>query len=260
MSDMKAVVKSLFDLPVDIKRRNVDVIPGSGYWPPSDKYPLYEALGFYDMSCRADVENFCSQLDASTHQREIIVRYAEAVHELLVVVVEKLAQGLAVKSENFGFEEWPCQFKINKYHFSPESVGSPGVQVHTDTGFLTILQDDESVGGLEVMDKSGDFIAVDPWPGTLFVNLGDMATVWSNGRFCNVKHRVQCKEAKVRVSIGSFLSGPKETMEPLPELVDNDHPRVYFPTTYEEYRKLKFSTKLYSGEALELLYASNSEK
>ncbi|KAM0047654.1 putative oxoglutarate/iron-dependent dioxygenase, isopenicillin N synthase [Helianthus debilis subsp. tardiflorus] len=52
----------------------------------------------------------------------------------------------------------------------------------TDSGFLTILQYDEGVGGLEVMD-------------TLLVNLGDMATVWSNGRLCNVKHRVQCKEA-----------------------------------------------------------------
>ena len=43
--------------------------------------------------------------------------------------------------------------------------------------FLTILQDDESVGGLEVMDNYCDFIPIKPWPGTLFVNLGDMVTV-----------------------------------------------------------------------------------
>nr|XP_043634909.1 2-oxoglutarate-dependent dioxygenase DAO-like [Erigeron canadensis] len=261
MSEMKTVARSLIDLPVDIKRRpNVDVISGSGYRDPSARNPLYEALGLYDMSCRADVETFCSQLDASIHQREIIVTYAEAVHKLFVAVVEKLAEGLSVKSEIFGFEKWPCQFRINKYHFTPESVGSHGVHTHTDSGFLTVLQDDECVGGLEVMAKSGEFIAVDPWPGTLFVNLGDVATVWSNGRFRTVKHRVQCKEARVRVSIASFLLGPRETLEPLPELVDNDHPCVYVPTTFEEYRKLRMSTNLHAGEALELLYTSNSEK
>ncbi|MFS8007627.1 putative flavanone 3-dioxygenase [Helianthus anomalus] len=143
--------------------------------------------------------------------------------------------------------------------------------MHTDSGFLTILQDDEGVGGLEVMNKSGDFVPVDPWPGTLLVNLGDMATVrlkplflgiflgvWSNGRFCNVKHRVQCKDANTRVSIASFLLGPEEILEPLPELVDDDHPRVFVPTTYEDYRKLRFSTKLHAGEALALLHTPSS--
>lgn len=260
MSEMKAVVRSLFDLPVEIKRQNTDVITGSGYVAPTAKNPLYEALGLYDMSSPRDVDTFCSQLDASPHQRETIMRYAGAVHELFVGIGKKLAEGLGVKSENIGIENWPCQFRINKYHFTPENVGSSGVQIHTDSGFLTILQDDEDVGGLEVMNNSGEFIAVDPWPGTLLVNLGDIATVWSNGRFCNVKHRVQCKEAKIRVSIASFLLGPRETVEPLPELVDGEHPRVYVSTTYEEYRKLRFSTKMHAGEALALLYTSSSDK
>ncbi|XP_065872716.1 2-oxoglutarate-dependent dioxygenase DAO-like isoform X2 [Euphorbia lathyris] len=45
--------------------------------------------------------------------------------------------------------------------------------MHTDSGFLTIFQDDENFGGLEVMDKSGEFVAVNPQDGTLLVNLGD---------------------------------------------------------------------------------------
>ncbi|KAL8240448.1 hypothetical protein R6Q59_013803 [Mikania micrantha] len=254
MADMKTVVRSLLDLPAEIKQRNLDVITGSGYMAPSAKNPLYEALGLYDMASPRDVENFCSQLDASPHQRETIMRYAEGVHELFTSIGRNLAESLGVKSENLGIENWPCQFRINKYNFTPDSVGSPGVQIHTDSGFLTILQDDEEVGGLEVMDRSGEFIPVDPWPGTLLVNLGDMATVWSNGRLCNVKHRVQCKEAKLRVSIASFLLGPEETMEPPKELVDDDHPRLYVATTYEDYRKMRFSTNLHAGEALALLH------
>lgn len=78
--------------------------------------------------------------------------------------------------------------------------------------------------------------------------------VWSNGRLCNVKHRVQCKEAAVRLSIASFLLGPKDAaVEAPPELVDSEHPRLFVPVTYEDYRKLRLSTKLQAGEALALV-------
>ncbi|MFS8007626.1 putative gibberellin 3-beta-dioxygenase [Helianthus anomalus] len=258
MIEMKTMVIALFDLPVEIKRRNIDVIAGGGYVAPSPKIPLYEALGLHDMTSRSGVDYFCAQLDASPHQRDTIMRYAEAVHGLIVDIGKKLAESLGVKSGNIGFENWTCRARLNKYHFTPQSVGTTGGPMHTDSGFLTILQDDEGVGGLEVMNKSGVFVPVDPWPGTLLVNLGDMATVWSNGRFCNVKHRVQCKDANTRVSIASFLLGPEEILEPLPELVDDDHPRVFVPTTYEDYRKLRFSTKLHAGEALALLHTPSS--
>nr|XP_016446835.1 PREDICTED: 2-oxoglutarate-dependent dioxygenase DAO-like [Nicotiana tabacum] len=252
MAEMREVVRTLFDLPTEIKKCNKDVIAGSGYMSPSEKNPLYEALGLYDMSSPEDVDAFCTQLDASPQQRETIKKYAAAIHGLMMDIMRKMGEGLGL--ENVSFEDWPCQFRINKYHFTPEAVGSSGVQIHTDSGFLTILQDDENVGGLEVMKKSGEFVAVDPWPNTLLVNLGDIGTVWSNGRFYNVKHRVICKEAKIRWSIASFLLGPREiAVEPPPELVDAEHPRVYVPFTFQDYRKLRLSTKLQAGEALDLM-------
>ncbi|KAJ8774858.1 hypothetical protein K2173_018117 [Erythroxylum novogranatense] len=252
MSEMKRVVRSVLDLPMEVKKRNTDVIAGSGYMAPSQANPLYEALGLYDMSNSEAVQSFCDQLDVSLHQREIIQSYAQAIHQLAVNLAQKLARSLGSSSDIFS--EWPCQFRINKYNFTPETVGSSGVQIHTDSGFLSILQDDENVGGLEVMDNSGSFVEAEPAPGTLFVNFGDLATVWSNGKFCNVKHRVQCKEATIRISIASFLLGPKEAaIEAPPEFVDPEHPRVYVPFTYEDYRKLRFSTKLDAGEALALM-------
>lgn len=90
-------------------------------------------------------------------------------------IMDKLAEALGLST--LSFEDWPCQFRINKYNFTPETIGSTGVQIHTDSGFLTVLQDDEDVGGLEVMDKSGEFVAVEPMTGTLVVNFGDIATV-----------------------------------------------------------------------------------
>ncbi|KDP24906.1 hypothetical protein JCGZ_24284 [Jatropha curcas] len=254
MSEMKKVVRSLLDLPMEIKKRNVDVIAGSGYMAPSAINPLYEALGLYDMGSSHAVDTFCSQLEASPHQREVIEMYAKSIYELAINLARILAESMGSRSSNNLFEGWACQFRINKYNFAPETVGSPGVQIHTDSGFLTILQDDENVGGLEVMDKSGAFVAVDPEPGTLVVNLGDVATAWSNGRLRNVKHRVQSKEATLRISIATFLLGPKKAEVDTPsEFVDAQNPRLYAPFTIEDYRKLRASTKSHAGKALELV-------
>ncbi|KAK4773961.1 hypothetical protein SAY87_028980 [Trapa incisa] len=257
MVQMKVVVRELLDMPEEVKRRNTDVIAGSGYVAPSPANPLYEALGLYDVGSLDAVATFCNQLHATPLQREVIGRYAEKIHELIMGISEKLAESLGLS--RYLFRQWPCQFRINKYNFTPETVGSSGVQIHTDSGFLTILQDDETVGGLEMMDRSsGEFVPVDPWPGTFIVNLGDLAEAWSNGRWCNVKHRVQCKQAVVRVSIATFLLGPKEeAVEAPPELVDSEHPRLYVPFTYEEYRELRISTKQQAGEALALLRADS---
>lgn len=252
MAEMKQVVRSLLDLPMEIKKRNTDVILGSGYMAPSEVNPFYEALGLYDTGSIQAVASFCSQLEASPHQRETIVVYAKAINELCMDIARKLSQSMGLRSDLF--EKWTCQFRINKYNFTPETVGSPGVQIHTDSGFLTILQDDENVGGLEVMNKSGVFVPVDPAPGTLVINLGDIAAAWSNGRLPTVKHRVLCKEASIRISIASFLLGPREdTVEAPEELVDSDHPRLYKPFTCEEFRKLRISNKFHAGEALSLV-------
>lgn len=69
-----------------------------------------------------------------------------------------------------------------------------------------------------------------------------------------MKHRVQCKEATIRVSIATFLLGPKEApIETPEEFVDSEHPRLYVSITYEDYRKIRLSTKLQTGEALQFV-------
>jgi isopenicillin N synthase-like dioxygenase len=69
LAEMKAAVRALFDLPDDAKRRNADVIPGSGYMAPSPTNPLYEAFGLLDAAAPADVDAFCARLDAPPHVR-----------------------------------------------------------------------------------------------------------------------------------------------------------------------------------------------
>uniref|UniRef100_A0A8R7US98 Isopenicillin N synthase-like Fe(2+) 2OG dioxygenase domain-containing protein n=1 Tax=Triticum urartu TaxID=4572 RepID=A0A8R7US98_TRIUA len=127
--------------------------------------PLYEAFGLYDAASPADVDAFCASLHAPPHIRETIRRYAEKTHELIVDVAAKLAVSLGLEEPEADrmFQDWPCRFRINRYNYTPDTVGETGVQVHTDSGFLTVLHEDDRVGGLEVADPgTGEFAPVDP--------------------------------------------------------------------------------------------------
>ncbi|KAM0937183.1 putative oxoglutarate/iron-dependent dioxygenase, isopenicillin N synthase [Dioscorea sansibarensis] len=112
-------------------------------------------------------------------------------------------------------------------------------------------EEDDSVGGLEIMDQTGTFVPVHPVTDSFLINLGDIGKVWSNGRLQNLKHRVQCKEAVERISIALFLLGPKNApVKPPQELVDSHHPRLYKSITVENYRQLRLSTGSRAGESL----------
>lgn len=183
-----------------------------------------------------------------------MLKYAKATDDLARSLARRLAESYGVVEPNF-LRGWPSQFRMNKYHFKPDSVGKLGVILHTDPGFLTILQGDEDVGGLEAMDNSsGSFFPIHTLPNTLLVNLGDMATIWSNGRLCNVKHRVQCIEAKMRITIASFLLGPVDRdLEAPDEFVDAEHPRLYKPISDGGLRKIRLSKHLHAGESLKFI-------
>ncbi|KAG0475297.1 hypothetical protein HPP92_014983 [Vanilla planifolia] len=252
LAEMKAVVRALFEIPAEVKQRNADIIAGSGYMAPSLQNPLYEAFGLYDAASSADVRAFCNLLEASSYHKEIFSLYFTKLHVLIVDIASKVAESLGLVG--YSFDDWPCQARINRYNFTEGTIGSSGVQIHTDSGFLTILQEDESVGGLEMMDSSGNFQAVDAVPGTFIVNLGDVAKIWSNGRLHNVKHRVQCKVAHPRISIALFMLAPKDgKVEPLAKFIDSEHPCLYQTIIYNEYRKLRLSSSERATGALHLL-------
>ncbi|KAG6423764.1 hypothetical protein SASPL_114167 [Salvia splendens] len=255
MTQMKAITLSLTDLPMEVKQKNSHPEPGKGYTPPNSASPFFEGLSLYDMASPGAIDLFCSQINVSPHQREVLSKYAFALYYLGQFLGRKVMEGLGMDGDLF--EDWPCQLKMNKYNYSPQSVGLTGAVLHTDPGFLTILQDDEMVNGLEAIHKiTGELVPLDPIPGSLVVNVGDTAKAWSNGRFCNVKHRVQCYEATVRTSVALFVLGPRDgKVEAPPHLMDSDHPRRYVPFDFEEYRKLRASTKSPTGEALELFLA-----
>ncbi|KAI3708225.1 hypothetical protein L2E82_37390 [Cichorium intybus] len=248
MAEMKVVAASLLDLPDDIKRKTLSAENYKGYRERNVITSFFEALSIDDIS---SPDEFCDRLDASVHQREIIYKYIKAIHDLVGLLGRKLMEGVGLAGDLF--DGWDCQLRMNKYHFRPENIGLTGLLMHSDPTFLTVIQDDENVDGLQVVDKySGQIIPVDPVPDTLLINVGDIAKAWSNGRFYNVKHRVCSLEPKTRYSIVLSVLGPKGKVEVPPGLLDSKHPRLYIPFDLKEYMDVRYSTKLHTGGAVDL--------
>ncbi|KAM0062466.1 putative gibberellin 3-beta-dioxygenase [Helianthus debilis subsp. tardiflorus] len=166
LAEMKTVVAALFDLPEEVKSR-------TSHFRFNAMNPYLEGFSIDEVSTPGD---FFDRLDISTNQREIVLKYTKVIRELAGLIGKKLMEGFGLAGDLF--DGWNCQMRFNKYNFSPESVGSCGVFLHSDPSFVTILHDDEDVNGLQVVDKySGELIPVDSLPGTIVVNVGDIAKV-----------------------------------------------------------------------------------
>lgn len=88
-----------------------------------------------------------------------------------------------------------------------EAADGQGVGSHADYGFVTLLLQD-SVGGLEVLPPgAGEWASVEPLPGALVVNLGEMLEVATEGYLAATIHRVQAPPPGVdRYSVPFFWS------------------------------------------------------
>ncbi len=88
-----------------------------------------------------------------------------------------------------------------------EAAGDQGVGSHADYGFVTLLLQDD-VGGLEVLPPGAlEWAPVEPIPGSLVVNLGEMLEVATEGYLVATIHRVQAPPPGVdRYSVPFFWS------------------------------------------------------
>jgi isopenicillin N synthase-like dioxygenase len=73
-----------------------------------------------------------------------------------------------------------------------ETLGKFGVGEHSDTGFLSLLLQDD-VGGLQAQTNAGEWTDVPPKTGTFVVNLGEMLQLATGGDYLATVHRVQSR-------------------------------------------------------------------
>ncbi len=126
-----------------------------------------------------------------------------------------LSLGLDENHMEIVFGENPSPYtKLIRY---PQTVaGGQGVGTHKDSGFLTLLlQDDQP--GLEAQTNYGSWEAVDPIPGTFVVNTGELLQMVTHNYFIATPHRVVNRNSATRYSSAYFYSPDLTTrLDPLP--------------------------------------------
>ena len=115
-----------------------------------------------------------------------------------------------------------------------------GIGEHTDYGFLTILAQD-SVGGLQVKNRQGNWISAPPIEGSFIVNIGDLVQTYTNDRYVSTLHRVINVTGKERYSYPFFMDMDFDAIvKPVDTCVSSDNPAKYTPYTCGEHKYRRF--------------------
>ena len=138
--------------------------------------------------------------------------------------------------------------RVINYPDQPEApaAGQLRAGAHSDYGALTILKAENVPGGLEVLNRAGDWVAVAPVADSFVINLGDLMMHWTNDRWISTLHRVANppRDAALgsrRQSIVFFYQPNYDALiECLPGCCGPENPAKYEPVTSGEHRLRKF--------------------
>ncbi|PON66362.1 Oxoglutarate/iron-dependent dioxygenase [Parasponia andersonii] len=243
--------KELFDLPTDIKMKNISDKPYFGYIGKHALIPpLHESLGIANSTTLEAAQSFTNLMWPSSrndHFCETVLSYARRVSEL-----EKM--GVAEKYYDSHLGSTTFLLRLFKYRIPEINESDIGCSVHTDKSFLTILHQNE-VNGLEIETKDGDWIGFEPLPSSFLVMAGDAFLAWSNGRIYSAPHRVVMSGTKPRYSLGLF-SYHDGTIEIPHELIDEQHPLQF--RSFDHYGLLNYFSTAPNAESTAKAYCGFS--
>ena len=214
---LQAAAKRFFDLPM--KRKMAAYIGDStnhrGYVPQGEE-------NFADSKDRKEAFDLALDLPAERFSadhpmlgpnrwpelagfREDVMAYYAAVFGVGRRLLRGLAMALGQQADALDHlvVAPPSQLRLIHYPHQAEAQDIAGIGAHTDYECFTLLL--ATAPGLEVMSAQGSWVEVDPVPGALIVNIGDMMEFWSNGTFVATSHRVR-KVVEERYSFPLFFA------------------------------------------------------
>lgn len=206
----------------------------------------YEALNFseereYDPEPQPPLEGDYSYKNKFPKDdpalKENIFKYHATILTLARKMCGVVALGLDLPEDYFSEDlKYPmCGGRLIHY---PSQEGSAedqnGIGAHIDFSFLTFLLQDQ-VGGLQVLNKRGQWVRAPPIEGTFVVNVGDILTRYTNGKFLGTIHRVINTTGAERYSIPIFLyPSRRAVMNPVPTcLAPGEKPKYPITTVGE---------------------------
>lgn len=172
----------------------------------------------------------------------------EAYHQAMTQLAKKLIGALALSLDlpiDYFEKLMLNPVSIQRLlHYPPQfgeiSQEEIGIGAHTDYGVLTILGQDE-IGGLQVRNRSGEWVSAPPLKGTFIVNIGDFVQTFTNDRYISTTHRVINISGVDRYSLPFFCDLDFDApIEVVPTCVSEDKPAKYQPYTCGQHKYKRF--------------------
>jgi|SRR6266702_4166378 len=179
--------------------------------------------------------------------RTVNEAYYRRMESLARDLMRLFALGLGLQEDFFDpyIDDHFATLNMNHYPplTRPTSDGQFRAGAHSDFGSLTILAQTAGAGGLEVLNKQGQWLRIPPQPEAFVINIGDLMARWTNDRWRSTVHRVSNpavdRAATDRRQSITFFFHPNydAAIECLPTCrLADDAPR-YAPTKAGEYMR-----------------------
>lgn len=149
--------------------------------------------------------------------RSIVNDYFGRLAEVSRQILRMMSLGLGLDEEHIErvFGENPSPY-LKLIRYPRTRAGGHGVGVHKDSGFLTLLLQDDNAG-LEAQANDNSWYPVDPVRASLVVNIGELLQLITQNYFIATPHRVVNKTDNLRYSSAFFYSPDLNTLlTPLP--------------------------------------------
>jgi isopenicillin N synthase-like dioxygenase len=166
----------------------------------------------------------------------------QALDEMGLKVLEAIAVWLDLDRQFFDPTVDVGNSILRLLHYPPVPKEGPHIRAaaHEDINVITLLLGAEEAG-LEVKDRDGSWLPINPPPGSLVCNIGDMLQRLTNHKLPSTTHRVVNpapeRRGFPRYSTPFFLHFNSDYLiKTLPNCVDAAHPDRYpAPITADEY-------------------------
>jgi len=170
--------------------------------------------------------------------RDHAMAFFEAAHGVAHHLMRGFALGLDLAEDAFLKSTVAPMSRASFVYYPPQDadMGSDqfGVGPHTDFGVLTVLCQDD-VGGLQVQDLEGHWVAAPPIPGTLVVNVGDLLARWTHNVYRSTPHRVVNSSGRERLSLVLAYDPEPDTLIDPRDVFGDDIETGFAPITCGDY-------------------------
>ncbi|KAL9223950.1 hypothetical protein vseg_000032 [Gypsophila vaccaria] len=241
LDEVREVTKQFFDLPLEEKQkyaRAVNDYDGYGNDTVVSENQILDWTDRLFLTVHpADQQKLQFWPEKPLAFRKVINEYTMKLRTMFEPILKAMARCLSLDEDSFVKEHGESVIMAARFNFYPpcpvpESV--LGIKPHADGTAVTMLLQDKQVEGLQVL-KDDQWFRVPIVPDALFINVGDLLEIMSNGILKSPVHRVVTNSDWERISLAVFcFPDPTREVGPVADLITDERPQMYMRVRHYE--------------------------